>query len=61
MAEMEVGPEGEMANPQGMEVFVVERHGLPEGFVYSPALCGAQLSPLAFAPNPPIVWGPLPW
>ena len=32
----------EMASPQGMEVFVVERHVLPEDFVYFPALCGVQ-------------------
>ena len=33
MAEMEVSPQEEMANPQGMKVFAVERHGLPEDFV----------------------------
>ena len=33
MAEMEVSPQGEMANPQGMKVFAVERHVLPEDFV----------------------------
>ena len=30
MAEMEVSPQEEMANPQGMKVFAVERPGLPE-------------------------------
>ena len=30
MAEMEVSPQDEMANPQGMKVFAVERHGFPE-------------------------------
>ena len=59
MAEMEVGPQEEMANPQGMIVFAVERPGLPEDFVSFPALCGVQSSPLVFAPNLPIVWGPL--
>ena len=48
MAEMEVGPQEEMANPQGMELFAVERPGLPEDFVYFPALCGVQSSPLVF-------------
>ena len=61
MARMEVSPQEEMADPQGMKVFAVERPGLPEDFVYFPALCGVQLSPLVFVPNRPIVWGPLPW
>ena len=55
MAEMEVIPQEEMANPQGMKVFAVERPGLPEEFVYFPSLCGVQSSPLVFAPNLPIV------
>ena len=38
MAEMEVSPKEEMANPQGMKVFVVERPGLPEDVVSFPAL-----------------------
>ena len=61
MAELEVSPQEEMANPQGMKVFTVERHGLPEDFVYFPALYGVLSSPLVFAPNRPIVWGPLQW
>ena len=59
MAEMEVSTQGEMANPQGMKVFAVERHGLPEDFMDFPDLCGVQSSSLVFAPNLPIVWGPL--
>ena len=59
MAEMEVSPQEEMANPQGMKVFAIERPGLPEDFVYFPTLCGVQSSPLVFAPNSPIVGGPL--
>ena len=46
MAEMEIIPQEEMANPQGMKVFAVERPGLPEDFVSFPALCGVQSSPL---------------
>ena len=61
MAEMEVSPQEEMANPQGMKVFAVERSGLPEDFVSFPALCGVQSSPLVFVLNRPIVWGPLQW
>ena len=62
MAEMEVTPQEEMASPQGMKVFAVERRGLlPEDFMSFPALCGVQSSPLVFAPNLPFVWGPLQW
>ena len=39
-AEMEVSPQEEMANPQRMKVFAVERHGLSEDFVSFAALCG---------------------
>ena len=53
--EMEVSPQEVMANPQGMIVFAVERHGLPEDSVSFPALCGVQSSPLVFVPNRPIV------
>ena len=42
-------------------MFAVEGPGLPEDFVSFPALCGVQSSPLVFAPNLPIVWGPLQW
>ena len=61
MAEIEVGPQEEMANPQRMKVFAVERPGLPEDFVYFPALYGVQSLPLVFAPNLPFVRGPLQW
>ena len=61
MAEMEVSPQEEMADSQGMKVFAVERPGFPEGFVFFPALCGVQSSPLVFSPNLPVVWGSLQW
>ena len=61
MAEMEVSPQREIANPQGMKVFAVERPGLPEDFVSFPALCGVQSLPLVFVPNQLNVWGPLQW
>ena len=38
IAEIEVRPREEMANPRGMKVSAVERPGLPEDFVYLPAL-----------------------
>ena len=59
MAEVEVSPQEGMANPQGIKVFAVERHGLPEDFVYFRSPCGVQSSPVVFVPNRPIVWGPL--
>ena len=34
MAEMEVSPQEEMADSQGMKVFAVERPGFPEDFVF---------------------------
>ena len=61
MAEMEISPQEEMANPQGMKMFAVERHGLAEDFISFRALSGLQSSPLIFASNRPIVWGPLQW
>ena len=42
MAEMEVSPQEDIANPQGMKVFAVERPRLPEDFVSFPALCGVH-------------------
>ena len=51
----EASPQEEMANPQGMTLFAVDRHGLPEDFVSFRALCGVQSSSLVFASNRPIV------
>ena len=59
MAEMDVSPQEEMANPHGMKVFAAERPVLPEEFVSFAALCGVQSSPLVFASNLPFVRGPL--
>ena len=61
MVEMEVSPQEDRANPRGMKMFAVERHGLREDFESFPALCGVQSSLLVFVPNRPIVWGPLQW
>ena len=59
IAEMKVSPQEWMVDSQGRKVFAVEKPGLPEDFVSFPALCGVQSSPLVFAPNLPIVCGPL--
>ena len=56
---MEFSSQEEMANPQEMKVFAVERPGLPEDFVSFLDLCGVQSSPLVFAPNLPFVLGPV--
>ena len=61
MAEMKVSPQEELANPQGLKVYAVERPGLPEDFMSFPALCGVQSLPLVFAPDLPFVRGPLQW
>ena len=61
MAEMEVGPQDEMANTQDMKMFAVERHGLPEDFVSFSALYAVQSSPIVSVLNRPIVWGLLQW
>ena len=57
----EVSSQEEMTNPQRMKMFAVERPGLAEEIVFFPALCGVQLSLFVFAPNLPIVWGPVRW
>ena len=59
MAEMQVSPQEERANPQEMKLFAFERSGLPEDFLSFSALCGVQSSPPVFVPNRQIVWGPL--
>ena len=61
MGEIEVSPQEEVVNPQGMKVFAFQRHGLPEDFVSFRDLCEVQSSPIVFAPNHPNVWGPLQW
>ena len=57
MAEIEVIPQEAMADPQGMIVFTVERPGLPEDFVYFPALCGVQSSPLVICSDSAVCSG----
>ena len=61
MGEMEVSPQEEMTNPQGIKVFATERPRLPDDFVSISAVCGVQSSPLVFARNLPFVRGPLQW
>ena len=49
-----------MANPPGIKVFAVDRHGLLEDFVSFRFLCGVQSLSLVFAPNRAFECGPLP-
>ena len=56
---MELSPQEEMANPQDVRLFAVERHGLHEDSVSFRTLCGVQSSLLVFAPNRSVVCGPL--
>ena len=46
MAEIEVSPHEEMADPQGIKVLAFERPRIPEDFASFPALCGVQSSHL---------------
>ena len=55
MVEIEVSSQKEMANPQGMNVFAVKRHGCPVDFVSFSSVCGMQSSPLVYVQNRPIV------
>ena len=59
MAEVEVSPQEEMANPQGMKVFAVERPGLPELSCLFLLCVECNRPPLVFAPNLSFVRGPL--
>ena len=59
VAEIMVSPKYEIANPQGMEVFAVKKHGLPEKIVCFCCLYGMHSSPLVFAPNCAFVRDPL--
>ena len=43
---MEVSPQEEMDNPQGIEMFVVEKNGPSQDFVSCRDLFGVKLSPL---------------
>ena len=61
VAEIEINPQEEVADPQGTKVFAVERHGLPENVVSFRYLCRVQSSTLVSAPNRAVVWGPLQW
>ena len=58
MAQEEVCPRDEVADPPGTAVLPIDRHGVAEGFVSFRTLCGVQSSLVTFAPNRAIAWGP---
>ena len=51
MDQNEVCPRDEIADPPGMAVLPVDRHGFTECFVSFCTLCGVQSSLVIFAPN----------
>ena len=61
MANEEVCPRDEIADPPGMAVLPIDIYGFDEGLVSFRTLCGVQSSLVRFAPNQAIDWGPLQW
>ena len=61
MANEEVCPRDEIADPPGMAVLPIDIFGFDEGLVSFRTLCGVQSSLVKFAPNQVIDWGPLQW
>ena len=58
MAQKEICPRGEIADPLGTTVLPIDRQGFAEGFVSFRTLCGVQSLLVRFAPNRAIAWGP---
>ena len=61
MAQNEVYPRTERADPPGTTVLPIDRRGFAEGLVSFRTLCGVQSSLVRFAPNRAIAWGPPQW
>ena len=61
MANEEVCPRDEIADPPGMAVLPIDIYGFDDGLVSFRTLCGVQSSLVRFAPNQAIDWGPLQW
>ena len=58
MAQKEVCPQDEIADPSGTVVLPIDGHGFAEGFMSFRTLCGVQSSLVRFAPNRATAWGP---
>ena len=61
MANEEVCPRDEIADPPGMAVLPIDIYGFNEGLLSFRTLRGVQSSLVRFAPNQAIDWGPLQW
>ena len=61
IAQKEVCPRDEIADPPGTNVLLIDRHGFTEGFVSFRTLYVVQLSLVRFAPNREIVGRPPQW
>ena len=57
MAQNEVYPRDEIADPPGTAVLPIEIHDFAEIFVFFRTLCGVQSSLVRFAPIRAIAWG----
>ena len=57
MAQKEVCPRDEIADPPGTAVLPIDRHGFAGGFVSFRTLCGVQSLLVRFTPNRAIAWG----
>ena len=58
MAQEQVCPRDEIADPPGMAVLPIDIYGFDEDLVSFRTLCGVQSSLVRFAPNRAIAWGP---
>ena len=61
MAQKEVCPRDEIADPLGTAVLPTDRHGFAEDLVSFCTLFGVQSSLIRFAPNRAIAWGSSQW
>ena len=59
MAQNDVCPRDEIADPPGMNVFLIDRHGFADGFVSFRTLCSVQSAAEIFARNRRLECGPL--
>ena len=59
MAQNEVCPQDEIADPLGMNVFSIDRHGFAEVFVLFRTPCGVKSAAARFARNRELECGPL--